>query len=223
MFHEKTLHLLGMSSQPSPGLLDQIEQTEAGLGIKLPASVRAWYQLPGALRIVSGGSNNDQAIPLEKFELDPFGVDEFLRDELANDSPDLRRLLPIKLENQGVCCWSILLDESDDPPVMVEVDRDGKVVCHAATFSEFVYTCAWDDVCVFQAPYLLQANGVETSPATLTQLRQHFAKEITTAGWPAAKQFRYGGENVAILIWGPKNADWLVGAKRVEALGPHSD
>ncbi|WP_425616895.1 SMI1/KNR4 family protein [Anatilimnocola sp. NA78] len=218
MYHAKTMKLLGLDARPSIQNIARIEQAEQRLGFTFPAAVREWYQLPRALAILAKGSNDDIAIPLEDFELDPFGVDEFVRDEFAADEPDLQRLLPIKRENQGVCVWSVLLDGSEDPPVMVEVSRDGNVIRYAPTFSEFIYTCAWDDALIFQSPFVLQANGVDASMATLAHLKQHLTEELTTYGWPADQQLRFRGTDATLLIHGPKSADWYVAAKQIDAL-----
>nr|BFE59268.1 hypothetical protein GCM10020063_037940 [Dactylosporangium thailandense] len=57
------------------------------------------------------------------------------------------RLLPFMIENQGVCFWAVMLDGSDDPPVMISLDDlepSDEWTMLAATFSDLVYTRIWD-------------------------------------------------------------------------------
>jgi len=42
------------------------------------------------------------------------------------DPRQSHRLVPIRHENQGVCVWAVELDGSDNPPVWVDVDSNGR-------------------------------------------------------------------------------------------------
>jgi hypothetical protein len=130
------------------------------------------------------------------------------------------RLLPFKYENQGVCTWSISLDGSDDPPVYVDVDTDGKQWnMQAPTFSAYVYSCVWDYSVVMDQPALVQAQNEPLSEKAVGELRRHFSEQPPTFGWPGNTQHRFAGSQCAILIWaGEGQADWFVGARDVKAL-----
>jgi hypothetical protein len=110
-FHTATFRLLRTEPHVSPAAVSWVEDAERRLGCRLPASVREWYCNAKAIDILSRYSNQDPPIALKKF-----AVIEW----------ESLRLLPFKYENQGVCTWSISLDGSDDPPVYVDVDSDGK-------------------------------------------------------------------------------------------------
>ena len=109
-FHRATFELLGTEPRTSIAAIGRLERTEHACGIRLPPSVREWYSNDDALPILAAHSNDDPPIPLREFSLTESTVG---------------RLIPIRHENQGVCTWAILLDGSDDPPVLVEVDSDG--------------------------------------------------------------------------------------------------
>ena len=109
-FHRATFELLGTEPQTSTAAIGELERTERRLGIRLPPSIREWYSNDGALPILAAHSNDDPPIPVQEFSF---------------TESTAGRLIPIRHENQGVCTWAILLDGSDDPPVLVEVDSDG--------------------------------------------------------------------------------------------------
>src|SRR5262245_21618212 len=110
-FHLATCRLLRKEPRMSAAAQSAVENVERRLGFRLPASVREWYCDDKAIDILAKYNNQDWPIRLEKFAVIEWNS---------------LRLLPFKYENQGVCTWSISLDGSDDPPVYVDVDTDGK-------------------------------------------------------------------------------------------------
>jgi hypothetical protein len=131
-------------------------------GVQLPPSVREWYSCQNAIRVLASHSNDDPPILLEKFELEQWSS---------------YRLLPFKHENQGVCVWAILLDESDDPPVYVNVDDNGWKL-QASTFSDYVYCCIWDYAVVFAKPALVQAQNEPVSDDALNTLADDHVAQV---------------------------------------------
>jgi hypothetical protein len=204
-FHSATFRLLNIEPHVSLAAVSEVEQAERQLGILLPSSVREWYYSENAIGIFEKYSNQDRPIPVHKFAV------------LQWQS---HRLLPFKIENQGVCVWSIMLDGSDDPPVYVDVDSGGtQWHMHAPTFSAYVYACIWDYVFVLEQPGLVQAQNKALSPDAINGLRRAFAEQPKTFGWPGTTQLRFAGKDQAILIWsGEDQADWFVGASDERSL-----
>jgi hypothetical protein len=199
-FHRTTLELLGTQPRTSTAALGEVERTERRLGMRLPPSVREWYSYDGALPILALHSNGDPPIPVEEFSL---------------TESTAGRLLPIRWENQGVCTWALLLDGSDDPPVVVDVDSDGTAWQPLAeTFSTYVYTCVWDYHVVLRQPALVQAQNAPLSPRALHALQGLFDERPRTFGWPGSTQHRFAGDQHGVLIWATadQQADWFVGA-----------
>lgn len=196
-FHADTFLLLREEPPLSTKATLEVEQTEKRLGLCLPASVRDWYSHDGAIEILAKHSNQDPPIPLVDFELIHWKG---------------HRLLPFRVENQGVCIWSVMLDGSDDPPVYVDVDSNGQEWTFLApTFSAHVNTCVWDYTAVFDKPAVAQAQNTPLSELALSALRLHFAEKLTTFGWPACSQYRFAGDGQGILIWAAEEqADWFV-------------
>lgn len=202
-YHNKTFAILEREPKESATALAEIENAERHLGIRLPASVREWYTYQDAIRILASHSNDDPPIPLRKLELEQWNSN---------------RLLPFKHENQGVCVWSILLDESDDPPVFVNVDDSGWNL-QASTFSDYVYSCVWDYAVVFGKPALVQAQNDPVSDGAIESLAAEFSEQLRTYGWPGCTQYRFAGNRQAILVWSAENqADWFVAADDADAL-----
>ena len=204
-FHTATFRLLRTEPQVSPAAASQVEAAERRLGFRLPTSVGEWYCNEGAIDILAKYSNQDPPIPLEKFAVIEWNS---------------LRLMPFKYENQGVCTWSISLDGSDDPPVYVDVDSDGKQWnMQAPTFSAYAYACVWDYALVLDQPALVQAQNEPLSEEAVGELRRHFGELPPTSGWPGSTQHRFAGNQCAILIWAGKGqADWFVGARDAKSL-----
>lgn len=198
-FHSATFRLLRSEPDVSSAAVSAVESAERRLGFRLPASVREWYCNEGAIEILAKYSNQDPPIPLEKFAVIEWNS---------------LRLMPFKYENQGVCTWSISLDGSDDPPVYVDVDSDGKQWnMQAPTFSAYIYSCVWDYSVVLDLPALVQAQNGPLSEEAVGELRRHFSEKPSTFGWPGSTQHRFADKECAILIWaGEGQADWFVGA-----------
>ena len=156
--------------------------------------------------VLATHSNEDPPIPVREFSLDE-----------STAGP----LIPIRWENQGVCTWAILLDGSDDPPVMVDVDSDGTAWQPLAQkFSTYVYTCVWDYRIVMRQPALVQAQNGPLSPQALRALQGLFEERPRTSGWPGSAQYRFAGTQHGVLIWSTEDqqADWFVGAADVTSL-----
>jgi hypothetical protein len=205
-FHHGTFELLGTQPQTSTAALGELESTERRLGMRLPPAVREWYSYDDALSILAANSNDDPPIPMH---------------ELALAESMAGRLIPIRRENQGVCTWAVLLDGSDDPPVLVEVDSDGTVwqPC-AKKFSTYVYTCVWDYHVVLRQPALAQAQNGPLTPQALQALQGLFDERPRTFGWPGSAQYRFYGGQHGVLVWSTEDqqADWFVGAADANSL-----
>jgi hypothetical protein len=205
-FHLATFELLGTHPRPSALALGELEATEQHLGMRLPPSLREWYSYDSALPILSEHSNADPPIPVQEFSV---------------TQSTAGRLIPIRWENQGVCTWAILLDGSDDPPVLVDVDSDGTAWQPLATkFSTYVYTCVWDYHAVLRRPALVQAQNGPLSPQAHHALGALFDERPRTFGWPQSAQYRFDGGPHGILIWSTADqmADWFVGAADATSL-----
>lgn len=182
-----------------------VENAEHRLGFQFPASLREWYCDDESIDILTRYSNQDPPIPIDRFSVIEWNT---------------LRLLPFKYENQGVCTWSISLDGSDDPPVYVDVDTNGKQWNMQAThFSAHVYSCVWDYLVIMDQPSLVQAQNEFLSEEAVGELRRHFSEQPPTFGWPSSTQRRFAGKECAILFWADEGqADWFVGARDAKSL-----
>ena len=170
-FHERTRQLLSTELRASSRAKSAIDQAEARMNVSLPASVREWYECETALQILTDVSRSDRVI----------GPDEFQLSE-----SDGLQLLPVRIENQGVCEWAVLLDGSDDPPVLVNVDEAGWSL-YSATFSDFVFLAVWDNA-VLSSRVGIAAINKPLSDAAVLALDSFMYRNTTTHGWPGHAQ-----------------------------------
>jgi hypothetical protein len=197
--YSDTFQLLGIEPRTSPAAVAEVERAEQRLGLGLPSSVREWYCYGEAIEILNRYSNQDWPIPPTKFAVTDWG-----------GTP----LLPFKYENQGVRTWAIVLDGSENPAVLVDVDSKGtQWDLHATSFPAHVHACVWDYTLVLDQPALVEAQNLELSMDAVIALREHFSERPSTFGWSGNTQYRFEGKDNAILIWSAEGrADWFVGA-----------
>ena len=212
-YHSATFRVLKTEPQVSPAAVADVESAERRLGFRLPTSVYEWYCLENAIDILARHSNDDRPIPPGDFAVVEWQAN---------------KLIPVKIENQGVCVWAVMLDGSDDPPVLVDVDSHGaQWNMQAPTFSAYVYACVWDYVFVLRQPALVQAQNEQLSSEASNRLRDLFTEQPPTFSWPGSTQRRFAGKDNAVLIWdgggqdvwpGGGQADWFVGAANATSL-----
>ncbi len=214
-FHAKPVALLNVDANVSEVAVSSLNQVESRIGRKLPASVREWYSLEGAVELLRRFSNDDP--PLEISEL---GLPR--KDTHGGGPHDLlaRNLIVFRYENQAVCVWAFRLDGSDDPPVFLDFDSQFRTWSQCArSFSEHLYTWAWDYALVLKRELLVQAQNQPLTDDALSFLRMNFDVGIETNGWPANTQYRFSKDDKRILIWaGDKQADWWLSAETAESL-----
>ncbi len=199
--------LLGLEPNRSSSANAILALQEESIGRKFPAAVREWYELEDACQLMLAYSNGDRSVDIDKLG----NVDT---DSRSGDRYDLlaQNLLVFRWENQGVCAWAVRLDGSDDPPVVVDVDTQFRswLPC-ADSFSQHLYSCAWDWGRVLNCELIVQAQNKPLSEATLHILKQQFQPEVVTYNWPGDVQYRFYNDQCRILIWAGKDqADWNV-------------
>lgn len=207
IYHQAAVDLIGQPLDPSPAMAALLDERERRCGVKFPASVREWYSLEGAAEALDGQDCLVAVAELGEVEEDWFGAGQ--QDFVAQG------FLVIMYENQGVCWWAVLLDGSDDPPVVVAVDRPQWSHC-AAHFSTFVYTRIWDwgGATWPDRGCDLQAQDGPLQRADLDLLQQVFLEEPRTYGWPGKTNYRFSYGGARILVWDDeeRQADWFLSA-----------
>jgi hypothetical protein len=205
VFHSGSFKLLGRELKPSSKAAHSVTQTEQRLGISFPTSVREWYHYDDSIDILYEHSNQDPPIAISALSLIRWNSSQ---------------LLPFKNENQGVCKWAILLDGTDDPPVYVDVDSNGRDWQQVtSTFSAYVKTCIWDYKKVLNQPELIEAQNAPLSSDAVAELERILRHETRTFGWPGHTQYRFYVEDFSLLIWASeKQSDWHLGALNKSSL-----
>lgn len=139
-YHRAALDLLGIMPPLSQAAAERLTRFGRDHAISLPASLREWYGLAGALEITREISDIHRPV-----RFTDAGEDDLAR--LAQPGAPARLMLPIMLENQGVweMCAALDDDGHDDPPVYLRFDEPGGIEwrLHAAHFSDCIFGWAW--------------------------------------------------------------------------------
>jgi len=211
-FHLQTIELLGIKPKVSRAAVAALAAAEVRMGRPLPSAVREWYSQAGACELLSRYSNDDPPVEIADFAIT---VRQVSGPEAAT-----QELLVFRHENQSMCVWAVLLDGSDDPAVVVDVDaRFHTWMSCGVTFSEHLHAWMWDFAKVLQVDLLLQAQNEPLSEAAIERLRQHFESGPSTLGWPGRAQYRFSRSGQRILIWAnDDHADWFLAANTKDVL-----
>ncbi len=220
VYHQAAIDLIQHQSEFSSASKELLNRFEERSGIRLPAAVREWYELEGAVELLAAYSNDDHPVPIESFGE---GGNEQLRTGVS-DGSTLRRLVMLH-ENQGVCRWAVLLNGSDDPPVEVEIEFTASKPTwqhHADSFSAWIYTRIADHrwLSDIENACALGAQYQRSVPVVVTCLRTMMEEGPRTYAWPGKTNYRFLTEDRTLLIWDQENgqSDWWLSADSLESL-----
>lgn len=141
IYHRETFNLVGQTPtlQNADDLFPKIENA---YNVQLPASVKEWYSIKESVDLMLHYSNMDKSLSLSEI-LDE--RDEWLQAkwyEIGDRTPTEYPTIPFLFENQGIFVACLLMDGSDDPPV-ITWDDDMKWKRWNEHFSEFVLAWIW--------------------------------------------------------------------------------
>jgi hypothetical protein len=202
-YHDTSVALI---EKPLPaGDANRVASAEERLGVRFPASVREWYSAIDGRDVLSRYSNDDIAFEPEDFRLECIGG---------------KKLIAVLLENQGVCWWGFELDAGDDPPVYVDLNPPpDNLFVYSSSFSEFTFVRIFDHEGFWDSDRF----SLDTFPPLTTEdlefLKQKFAQQPSSKGWPGTDTYRFLSELGRITIWQSKEqADWTLSTKSPAAL-----
>jgi hypothetical protein len=226
-YHQPTFDLLKIEPEIDPAAVAALDALEKRRSIKLPASVREWYSIKDAEKWLAG---NDNALEAQDFlgsigssggsmadvEKEPDSLDrrrlqtQNFRQQMINafhyNYPNLRNLLGVVIENQGVCYWAVKLDDGDDPPVLLCYSHEENWQRFCDTFSHFCFMRVWDWAEHF--PYWLEVSNFPVTAKMHNALAQIYRqKSMTHANNIVPNMYRYGSEHIHILVYEPRFHD----------------
>jgi hypothetical protein len=194
-YHRRTLEMIGRwpASVSSQG----IDAAAARLGLPIPEAVKQWYSVDGTVEILGSYSNCDY----------PTSPDDFAI-ECAND----RSVIAFLSENQGVCSWAFVLNGSEDPSVMINLnppDENAWRDC-AEHFSSFVFCRVFDHIHWYDDLMYGEIYGPLTD-RDLAFLRDRFTEEPMTRNRADSPTYRFSEGERRIVIWTMEGqSDWYV-------------
>lgn len=184
-YHDKSFENLNEKPRVRADRDDVLSKIESRIRRPLPPSLREWYSLESACRFIG------DHIPLCELG-GPLESESRPCDLVKSD------LLPIVVHSEGFGIWAVVLDGSDDPPVLVDPDAHLKSwFRYADHFSQFVLARVFDQLLLGE----LMAQAELTVPDTaLGYMREHFRPQVTTTGWGYEYQHRFEDEGIRIRI-----------------------
>jgi len=213
-YHQAACDLLGLTPTVDLNERATIAERERQLGAKFPASVVEWYSLRGAPAILAGATG-DRVLGAAELGEPPHGW---------GGGPQRlihKGLLVIRVEHVGACHWAVRLDDGADPRVLIEVSSPADAVIwrlHAASFSDYVFTLAWDRL-AFVLPYCLAAQDLPLDRRDLALLEREFVQQQRTWAWPGHTNYRFARGDQRVVVWdGDGQADWSLLAGSAEGL-----
>ncbi len=203
-YHGDAIRLLGIHAEVDPKSVALIQSTETRLGVRLPDSVREWYSLMDSVGTLEQWSGPGMAILLGRFSESPQAA-------IVRPHEVAHSLLPVLLENQGVCRWAVALDGTPDPPVYVEVQdsRDPGWALHAEEFSSFLLALFWD---FREGKFHYSAQETSLSDTDFCRLEKSLALGPPTYRWPARQNWRFRRSDAYLSLWHSEGeqTDWMI-------------
>ncbi|MEV8517112.1 SMI1/KNR4 family protein [Dactylosporangium sp. NPDC051484] len=214
-YHARSLALAGRTAETSPDAVAAVDRFATARGFPLPASVREWYSLAAGQETLSRFSNEDRVYAAHELgRPEPYWPDGEPDQERDWDPVAERQLLPFMIENQGVCYWAVMLDGSDDPPVMISFDDlepTDEWTMLTASFSDLVYTRIWDHRAM-SSVQALRAPVASFDPAAWAGLGTRLEERPADSN---GQRYRFAGsaDDQRVLLekdaWGPTGQCYL--------------
>lgn len=202
VYHQATFDLIREKPIFSPKASEVLDRLEQNRGIILPAAVREWYSLEGAVEILNRFPSCGNARKVEELG----AINTYWSNKKQYEVDLLQQgLLWIMRELQGICSWSIQLDGSDNPPVLVSFnDTFADWDLYIETFSSFTYICAWDKLLVGE-DQLFGWKRDSLLPSERTFFQKHFQEGPRSYNFPEEITYRYYSGSQRILIHNGKD------------------
>lgn len=218
-YHAATFSVTGRTPRVSGEATRRIERREEESGVRFPASVREWYSLEGAERLLA--SNCDESVPVPL-------------DLLGDPGGAAPGWLHVMDDRDGVASWFVRLDGSDDPPVDV-LDDDCRPPFDltespwSSAFSVFVFDLvSGGSVAARRSGLQLDARDRRPDEADLARLRAHMEEgPITEGGHARVTTYRFFNHDGLVTFQAdmegdgdgePPRGDWTVQGRTAEGL-----
>jgi hypothetical protein len=201
LFHTEAFNLMGIRPVCSPERLKLIAEKETEMNRRFPLSLRELYAVE-KIEEWFESQNGDQLVPLQRLELE---TREYWEHELG-----LRFLnVPSNMQaNEGICffvecqgCWSwwVLLNGSEDPPVIVESLFDEAQILVCDKLSDFIFAYAWDQS-IMDSPSF-QTGDYTSEKEFLRLLRNRCEEKPTTRLASTVHRYRFGYKDCRLFLF----------------------
>lgn len=180
LYHRETFNL----ARQVPTLQevsDLFEKIENAYHLQLPPAVKEWYSLVEATGILAHYSNADRPLSLQEILDQASEWHQQKWDGMGERTPTDAPTLPFLWENQGVFVACLLIDGSEDSPV-IAWDDDLEWKPWNDHFSDFLLEWIWGYLDYGKLPDMLtgpnlRAERVPLTPVDFDFLKNHFVAE----------------------------------------------
>jgi hypothetical protein len=213
-YHQRALEVMGIEPVFSEERIRILEEWEREYQRALPAALKELYALEG-LEEWFRETNQDWLEPIDHLYIKDWS--EYSEIECKGLSlEDLRQgTVHFFSENQYVVIWEVLLDGSDDPPVVIDSYGVWMIAC--PRLSDFFLAVAWDHALLRDDVLWGQVDEQKLAEVK-ERLFAEFEQLPVTYGWPTERAvLRFQKGNWKVLIHEEKYSDvWIAGWKDEE-------
>jgi hypothetical protein len=187
----------------------RLQTIEKEIGRTLPTALRAFYSLEKSTSLLAHFSNADRPIVLERLATS--------LERWRNYDPLQEAILPFMIENQGVCVWSVRLDDGEDPPVVVDVDSGTpprwQLCSHG--FTDWLRSQI-NNFRVLQSSWFV-AQAPALSDGVVDLLGRCFEEGSRTYAWPGETNFYFSSSLSELVLWSTKHqCDWWIAPRSAD-------
>ncbi|RAL26228.1 hypothetical protein [Thermoflavimicrobium daqui] len=207
-YHQEALQFMNLKPSISKTRLLALEEMEAKYQQVLPRAFKELYVLNGIEEWFKE-TNQDFLKQIDALFIDRW---EDFEEEIVSKDITLAHLkkgtIHFFTENQGVVTWEMLLDGSDDPPVVVKSIWEEWVIA-SPRLSDFFLAVTWDHALLRENCEWVSIDFEAAKPFLYTEFKQL----PTTYGWPVeGPSLRFQKGNWRLLLQGGGREDvWMGG------------
>jgi hypothetical protein len=218
-YHQRALEIMGIEPVFSEERIRILEEWEREYQRALPAALKELYALEG-IEEWFRQANQDFLKPIDCLFLDDWSeIDEDEVECVGLSLKDLRQgTVHFFCENQGVVNWEVLMNGSNDPPVVIDSFNVWMIAC--PRLSDFFLAVAWDHALLCDDNVLWGAVDYKKVEEVKDRLFAQFEQLPVTYGWTTERAvLRFQKENWRVSLHDEGHGDaWIAGWKNEKEL-----
>lgn len=220
-YHRNVFTLVQQIPTFNPEAERELRAVEQAYNVVLPPSVREWYSLTESISLLKYYSRDDYIFDLKAIQEEAEGWLEGDLYSIDIPRPPLEfTVIPFLVDCQGVFVACLLMDGTDDPPVL-KLDDDREWKLWSDHFSDFLLGWVWrffreyeavpmSDYTAFRPLPTLLSNSVGAFTDTLSLDTLYFLKSKFSQLkplYPPSMLYQFVNDNSKVYLW--QRADYV--------------